>query len=1119
MKLFRLTLAIFFISLFINCAKEKDDSKDKFTVAGLLASITVNDPTQTASIIGTVHMIGEVQGAKVELYKIPANLLCSPEGVSTETPIAVTTTNEFGYYSLSVSLGNLSQNGCLLATPQEISTHQNSFTSEKEKWQNSQRGEIAKYLASLIRFDVKSISTKPTLHTSSYLAKSAGTVSTNASTEYTVENICSIAGTNYSGLLPHPNTITNGSSREKYISCLDGVATEYVCKTGSYNVMLGTCTQSIGAYSSVVEKFSSTEVSESSGILTAGGKTFDLVKDDTSCNSKANGLTETNFCSVAGICYNNQLYTRNCPSVGGIPLQYDQATASCTYPVNTNCQERFTSRETAIFIGNINTVSTMAQLQYWVDTFAQTDSSFSSALRSIGIRAGLSEAFCASLISRANASVNSLLGSFVGLDNTASNAMKNVFRAVLAELTKQMGGDMDKALALLREDMSDGSLDGKTASGKTVVANLGNGKTLTLDGGAYSGLVAKARTSNLITVAEANLFSRNAIKYNVLVNVSGLTGTGLTLQLNGGNDLLISRNGISQFSITLAQGSSYSVTIKNNSSLDSCSINSSSGGTIGSANVSLTVNCVISVARPSFNPPEGTYKSDQLVTLSTTTAGATIYYTLDGTDPTTSSTQYSTPISIAGHTTTKTIKAIAVKTGMVNSGVGSATYTITYDLVAQPTFSPSAGTYNSDQSVTLSTTTAGATIYYTLDGTDPTTSSTQYSTAISIAGHANTKTIKAIAIKAGMVNSSVVSANYTITYDSVAQPTFSPGAGEYVANQLVTINTSTSGATIYYTTDGSDPTTSSDTYTAPISIGSTNKTIKAIAVKAGMLNSAIASGAYIVAVTEYSIGGTISGLTASGLVLQNNAGDDLTIASGAVTFTFPTKVGGSYAVTVKTQPTGLICILSSGSGTASADVTNVSVSCSSAVVTRNWGTFTDMANGTIKFEGVAGTFGGNTYTAKTLYFAKCTHGQTYNASSNNCTGTGTTVQFCSVETNICNGGSNSGTLNGSGTSGAYSACNSSNLAGRTWRVPTLTEFKLLINCTTITEMPNDFAQCSSFTAPATITNLFPNTQNDYWTSSGHASFPDYAWRVTFNDSYTSGHNKNVFRHVRCVSGP
>ncbi len=84
------------------------------------------------------------------------------------------------------------------------------------------------------------------------------------------------------------------------------------------------------------------------------------------------------------------------------------------------------------------------------------------------------------------------------------------------------------------------------------------------------------------------------------------------------------------------------------------------------------------------------------------------------------------------------------------------------------------------------------------------------------------------------------------------------------------------------------------------------------------------------AVSTYSIGGTITALTESGLVLQNNAGDDLTVASGATAFTFTTKIAAdtAYAVTVKTRPAGLNCTVNSGgSGTASANVSSVAIGC------------------------------------------------------------------------------------------------------------------------------------------------------------------------------------------------
>ncbi len=83
----------------------------------------------------------------------------------------------------------------------------------------------------------------------------------------------------------------------------------------------------------------------------------------------------------------------------------------------------------------------------------------------------------------------------------------------------------------------------------------------------------------------------------------------------------------------------------------------------------------------------------------------------------------------------------------------------------------------------------------------------------------------------------------------------------------------------------------------------------------------------------YKIGGTISGLTGTGLVLQNNGGDNFTAAAGALTFTFATPVaaGANYNVTVLTQPTGQTCIVTSGSGVANADVTNVVITCTTPV--------------------------------------------------------------------------------------------------------------------------------------------------------------------------------------------
>jgi hypothetical protein len=81
--------------------------------------------------------------------------------------------------------------------------------------------------------------------------------------------------------------------------------------------------------------------------------------------------------------------------------------------------------------------------------------------------------------------------------------------------------------------------------------------------------------------------------------------------------------------------------------------------------------------------------------------------------------------------------------------------------------------------------------------------------------------------------------------------------------------------------------------------------------------------------STYTVGGTVAGLTASGLQLANGS-DTVTVNSGDTTFTLPTAVaaGATYSVTVKTQPAHFNCTLSAGSGTiGSANVTSVQVSC------------------------------------------------------------------------------------------------------------------------------------------------------------------------------------------------
>ena len=246
-----------------------------------------------------------------------------------------------------------------------------------------------------------------------------------------------------------------------------------------------------------------------------------------------------------------------------------------------------------------------------------------------------------------------------------------------------------------------------------------------------------------------------------------------------------------------------------------------------------TATYTIQAVTPTFSPGSGTYNTSQSVTLSDTTPGVSIYYTTNGSIPTTNSTLYAGPIAVA---TTTTIKAIAAGNGYSQSSVANATYTIQ---AVTPTFLPGSGTYNTSQSVTLSDTTPGVSIYYTTNGSIPTTNSTLYTGPIAVA---STTTIKAIAARNGYSQSSVANATYTI---QAVTPTFSPGSGTYNTPQSVTLSDGTPGVSIYYTTNGSIPTTNSTLYTGPIAVAATT-TIKAIAAGNGYSQSSVATATYTI---------------------------------------------------------------------------------------------------------------------------------------------------------------------------------------------------------------------------------------------------------------------------------
>lgn len=374
------------------------------------------------------------------------------------------------------------------------------------------------------------------------------------------------------------------------------------------------------------------------------------------------------------------------------------------------------------------------------------------------------------------------------------------------------------------------------------------------------------------------------------------------------------------------------------------------------------------LAAPTFSPAGGTFTSAQSVTISQED-GADIYYTTDGSDPTTSSTKYASAITV---NETTTIRAIAVKDGYTNSEIAEATYTInsttpttyTYALHGQITGDPNMKStlmtdddgdgiwsvtddfvvgefgikkmdadYNqvangwfgwsaigspadncvegtttgfikltADGNYTISFNTANNTITVKANSTPtPTTGKiyvpvSEYDKTVAYiyswdANNDNYKlfgnpgaemakeTVNGVDYWTVTVESSKLPATVTgwilhngsfgdkasnnnntdlpgVTFQDgyvyhingtsepiiyINAPTFSPEGGEITSAQNVTISAA-DGATIYYTTDGTDPTTSSTKYESAITVSKTT-TIKAIAVKDGHTSS-IASATY-----------------------------------------------------------------------------------------------------------------------------------------------------------------------------------------------------------------------------------------------------------------------------------
>lgn len=219
-------------------------------------------------------------------------------------------------------------------------------------------------------------------------------------------------------------------------------------------------------------------------------------------------------------------------------------------------------------------------------------------------------------------------------------------------------------------------------------------------------------------------------------------------------------------------------------------------------------------------PAGGTYDSVQQVTLSSDESGTTIHYTIDGSQPTDASLAYESPIEISSNA----VLTFFGKDAAGNEGaLVSESYNIAVPDTTPPTItaSPSSGTFGPSGTTVSLTSSEPATIYYTVDDTIPDTDSPVYDSPIEVN---SATTLSFFGVDASGNTGSVVTETYTI--DSTGPViTASPSGGLYTSSQSVTLTADESGTSIYYTTDGTDPETTSPIYADPLPVSS-NLTLK-----------------------------------------------------------------------------------------------------------------------------------------------------------------------------------------------------------------------------------------------------------------------------------------------------
>ncbi|MGA2710769.1 MAG: kelch repeat-containing protein [Steroidobacteraceae bacterium] len=433
-----------------------------------------------------------------------------------------------------------------------------------------------------------------------------------------------------------------------------------------------------------------------------------------------------------------------------------------------------------------------------------------------------------------------------------------------------------------------------------------------------SGTVAGAAVSNVGVACSDNT-------YNIGVAVSGVIRSGLVLQDNGGDNLSVTSNGSFNFATPVPSGSAYAVTLLTQPPGENCSVSNGSG-TVVAANVTgIPVGCT----------PISYSIGGLLVGLLTNNS-----VTLEDN---------------GGNDTTLSANGNFGFSGQIASGSGYAVTVSRQPPGQNCTVSNGSGTVFSSNITTMQVTCNDNTynIGVTVSGLLATESlvlqdnggdnltisangSVNFATPIgSGSGFAVTILSSPLGESCLITNGSgtVTSSNVNVTVGCTPNNYTVSGAvsGLLPGNSVILQDNGGDNTTVSANTGFSFPTSiaSGSAYAVTVSTQPPGQTCS-VSNGGGTIAGANISNVTVgCSDNTYNIGVTVTGLSASGLVLQDNSGDNLSIsANGSVNFATPVPSGSPYAVTVLSNPTGQTCTVTNGNGTVtSSNVLGVPVSC------------------------------------------------------------------------------------------------------------------------------------------------------------------------------------------------